>query len=122
MGYVLRTPELSVQSPYLNVGRPWQSGTAYGAGARVYWQGWYYQAVGTGAPANQPPNPYLNYADPRTMAQTYWWPLESPFIARNGNTVDSLNDVFIERIPQQTLGLMHLSPPRAWSFMLTASP
>ncbi|PAW82376.1 MAG: hypothetical protein B9S33_15220, partial [Pedosphaera sp. Tous-C6FEB] len=110
MGHVLRTPELSVQSPYLNVGRPWLTGTAYGAGARVYWQGWYYQAVGGGAPANQPPNPYLNYADVRTMAQTYWWPVESPFIARNGGTVDAVNDVFIERIPQQTLGLMNLEP------------
>jgi hypothetical protein len=110
MGYVLRTPELSVQSPYLNTGRPWQTGTAYPVGTRVYWQGWYYQAVGTGAPANQPPNPYLNYADLRTLVQTYWWPLESPPIARNGATVDPLTDVFIERIPQQTLGLMHLEP------------
>ncbi len=110
LGYVLRTPELSVQSPYLNAGRPWQTGTAYPVGTRVYWQGWYYQAVGTGAPANQPPNPYLNYADLRTLVQTYWWPLESPPIARNGATVDPLTDVFIERIPQQTLGLMHLEP------------
>ncbi len=107
VGSVLATPELTVRSPYLNVGQPWQLGIAYAAGVRVYWQGWYYQAT-RAVPVNQPPNPYLNYADPRTMAQTYWWPLESPAVARNGGTVDALNDVFIERIPQQTLGLLQV--------------
>jgi len=109
VGSVLSTPELSVQSPYLNVGRTWQVGVAYAAGARVRWQGWYYQAL-RAVPVNQPPNPHINYADARSMAQSYWWPLEFPSIARNGNTVDSLNDVFVERIPQQSLGLMHLEP------------
>lgn len=106
IGTVLATHELSTLSPYLNVGQPWNGG-AYAQGARVYWLGWYYQAL-RAAPAGNAPNPYLNYSDPRTMAQSYWWPLESPPIARNGGTVDALNDVFIERIPQQTLGLLTL--------------
>lgn len=107
-GYVLATPELSVRSPYLNVGRPWIN-RAYAQGERVSWQGWYYQAL-RNVPAGQPPNPYVNYADTYMTAQSYWWPLESPLIARNGGTVDALNEVFVERIPQQTLGLMHLEP------------
>jgi hypothetical protein len=107
VGGVLSTPELSVQSPYLNSGRTWQLGTAYGVGARVRWLGWYYQAIRP-VPLNTPPNPHLNYSDPRTMAQAYWWPLEFPSIARNAGTVDALNDVFVERLPQQTLGLLHL--------------
>ena len=105
-GRVLSTPELSVQSPYLNSGRTWQYFTPYAAGARVHWLGWYYQAT-RAVPANTPPNPHLNYTDARTMAQSYWWPLESPAIARNAATSDSLTDNFIERIPQQTLGLLH---------------
>ncbi len=107
MGYVLSTPELSSQSPYLNIGSPWQVNTAYAAGARVLWQGWYYQATRP-VPINQPPNPYYNYTDLRTMAQTYWWPLESPAIARVAGTADVITDAFIERLPQQTLGLLTL--------------
>ena len=109
VGRVLSTPELSVQSPYLNGGRTWQFGTAYGTGARVHWLGWYYQATRP-VPINTPPNPHLNYSDARTLAQTYWWPLESPAIARNAGTRDAINDVFVERIPQQTLGLMQVEP------------
>jgi hypothetical protein len=107
VGSVLSTPELSVQSPYLNSGKTWQVGVAYATGARVHWQGWYYQAIRP-VPVNTPPNPHVNYADARSMAQSYWWPLEFPLIARNAGTVDVLNDVFVERIPQQTLGLLHL--------------
>ena len=106
IGSVLTTHQMSTLSPYLNVGQRWNGG-AYAQGARVYWQGWYYQAL-RAAPVGNPPNPYLNYSDPRTMAQSYWWPLESPLIARNGGTIDALNDVFVERIPQQTLGLLTL--------------
>lgn len=109
VGSVLSTPELSVQSPYLNSGKTWQVGVPYAAGTRVHWQGWYYQAI-RAVPVNTPPNPHINYADARSMAQSYWWPLEFPSIARNAGTVDALNDVFVERIPQQTLGLMHLEP------------
>ncbi|MFM8468700.1 MAG: hypothetical protein ACKODH_01825, partial [Limisphaerales bacterium] len=111
VGKVLTTHELSTLSPYLNIGQAWNGGP-YAQGARVYWQGWYYQAL-RAAPAGNPPIPYLNYSNPRTMAQSYWWPLESPLIARNGGTVDCLTDVFVERIPQQTLGLLTLeSNPR----------
>ncbi|MFA6544132.1 MAG: hypothetical protein WCS99_06885 [Limisphaerales bacterium] len=106
VGSVLGTPELSVQSPYLNRGQPWR-GVVYATGARVYWQGWYYQALRP-VPANQPPNPYWPYSDRRNAANAYWWPLESPAISVNAGTSDSLSDVFIERIPQQTLGLMQL--------------
>jgi hypothetical protein len=105
MGQVLGTPELSVQSPYLNGSQVWQLATPYATGARVYWQGWYYQAVRP-APANIPPNPYLDYTSPRTIQFAYWWPVETPVIARQ--VPDALNDVFIERIPQQTLGLLQL--------------
>lgn len=110
MGYVLRTPELSVQSPYLNVGRPWVNRT-YALGERVYSQGWYYQAR-VAVPANTAPNPHLPFTNPYVVASSaYWVPLETPPIA--WNVMDPLNDVFIERIPQQTLGLMHLeSTPR----------
>ena len=110
MGYVLRTPELSVQSPYLNVGRPWVNRT-YALGERVYSQGWYYQAR-VAVPANTAPNPHLPFTNPYVVASSaYWVPLETPLIA--WNVMDPLNDVFIERIPQQTLGLMHLeSTPR----------
>jgi hypothetical protein len=111
VGKVLTTHELSTLSPYLNIGQAWNGG-AYPQGARVYWQGWYYQAL-RAVPAGNPPNPYLNYSNPRTMAQSYWWPLESPPIARNAGTIDCLTDVFVERIPQQTLGLLTLeSSPR----------
>ena len=37
-----------------------------------------------------------------------WWPLEA--VGDAFYLPDSLNDVFVERIPQQTLGLMHLEP------------
>ncbi|MBI5799228.1 MAG: hypothetical protein HZA92_00670, partial [Verrucomicrobia bacterium] len=112
-GYVLRTPELSVQSPYLNVGRPWVR-RAYLAGERVYWQGWYYQAA-RNLPLNTSfPDPRINYHERRGNGTPMygpgnmpnWWPLESAgdsFIIG-----DSLNDVFVERIPQQTFGLMQL--------------
>ncbi|NBU11416.1 MAG: hypothetical protein EBS84_20805 [Proteobacteria bacterium] len=111
LGQILSTPELSVQSPYLNAGVAWQLGTAYAVGARVYWQGWYYQAVRP-VPANTPPNPYLDYSTQRTLANSYWWPLESPVLARQ--VPESLTDAFIERIPQQTLGMLQLeTSPRA---------
>jgi hypothetical protein len=110
LGYVLSTPELSVQSPYLRIGRPWQLGVTYATGDRVYWQGWYYQAVRVPR-VSVPPNPYLDFSNPRTLGSSDWWPLESPPIARQ--VPDSLSDVFIERIPQQTLGLLQLeSSPR----------
>ena len=105
MGAVLSTPELSVQSPYLNGAIPWQPNTGYAAGNRVYWQGWYYQAT-RGVPANTPPNPLLNYSNLRTSASSYWWPLESPAISLSVSS--SLQDNIIERIPQQTLGLLTL--------------
>ena len=105
MGGILRTPELSVQSPYLNVGAPWQVNTPYVSGNRVYWQGWYYQAT-RAVPANTPPNPLLNYSTLRTSASAYWWPLEPTAIALSVSS--SLQDNLIERIPQQTLGLLTL--------------
>jgi hypothetical protein len=116
VGGVLANHQLSTLSPYLNVGQAWKwigpPLLGYAQGARVYWQGWYYQALRF-VPDGNPPNPYLNYSNPRTMAQSYWWPLESPPIARNAGTVDCLTDVFVERIPQQTLGLLTLeSSPR----------
>jgi len=107
VGSILSTPELSVQSPYLNSGKTWQVGVAYASGARVYWRGWYYQALRP-VPANVPPDPQYPYYDNRALATASWWPLEFPLIARNAGTVDALNDVAIERIPQQTLGLMYL--------------
>lgn len=87
MGGVLATPELSVRSPYLNTGAPYQFGTVYAAGARVYFNGWSYVAP-NGAVANAyPAPPYMQYWQPVT---------------------DALSDVLIERIPQQTLGLFQL--------------
>ena len=86
LGYVLSTPELSVRSPYLNMGTPYQFGIAYLAGARVYFDGWSYISL---------VNNNLNQI-PQTGG-IYWQPV-----------VDALSDVLLERIPQQTLGLMQL--------------
>jgi len=113
VGSVLSTPELSVQSPFINGGRPWVSRN-YSAGERVYWQGWYYQATrNLTAGVAGPPDTKRDFHERRVNGSPMlgygsvdWWPLEAA-----GNSFylpDALNDVFVERIPQQTLGLMHL--------------
>ena len=89
LGYVLSTPELSVRSPYLNMGTPYQFGVAYPAGARVYFNGWCYVTPGGAQAAVWP--------DPSGLWAQFWQPV-----------VDALSDVLLERIPQQTLGLMQL--------------
>ncbi len=111
MGYVLSTPELSVQSPYLNVGKPWNGARSYAPGERVYWQGWYYEAIRNAPSGSPPPNPHGMYSDPYYRGFTLWWPLQSPGLPAPANArimLDAINDSFVERIPQQTLGLFML--------------
>jgi len=105
VGKVLTTHQLSTLSPYLNIGQAWNGG-AYAQGARVYWQGWYYQAM-RATPLGVPPNPYLDMRSPYVRNNAIWLPLD---IARNGGITDCISDVFVERIPQQTLGLLTLEP------------
>jgi hypothetical protein len=115
VGSVLSTPELSVQSPFINGGRPWVTRN-YLAGERVYWQGWYYQATrNLTAGVAGPPDTKRDFHERRGngfpmlgFSSVDWWPLEAA--ADAFYLPDSLNDVFVERIPQQTLGLMHLEP------------
>jgi len=125
MGAILSTPELSVQSPYLRSAPVWQPGVVYSVGDHVYWEGWYFRALrnvpSTAVPPGRMPRNYnppplywpIDYGDRRinlnpSQSDIYWWPLESPAIAFNALTANSLNDNIIERIPQQTLGLLTL--------------
>ena len=89
LGYVLSTPELSVRSPYLSNGVPYQFFFPYPAGARVYYNGWSYDS--------QVPNNSTLPVNYGLFNSANWQPV-----------VDALSDVLLERIPQQTLGLMQL--------------